>query len=167
MLAIMNNFAFIDLQNTHQGTKTYCWEIDWGKFRKYLAEKYSVSKAYAFIGYIPDNESLYHILRNAGYDLIFKPVIRGENGIPKGNCDADLVLFTIVNKDKYDKAVIVTSDGDFYSLVRYLYENNKLCMVLSSHASTCSRLLKREAKEKINYMFNMRKKLARKVKRCK
>ena len=58
-----------------------------------------------------------------------------------------------------NKAIIVTSDGDFYSLVKYLYQNNKLCCVMSPYVKTCSTLLKKEAKEKLIFMDNLRKKL--------
>ena len=85
-------------------------------------------------------------------------------GKAKGNCDADLVLHAILEKNNYDKAIIVTSDGDFYSLVRHLYENNKLQMVLSPYIETCSKLLKKEAKEKINYMDNLQNKVGKKNK---
>lgn len=47
----------------------------------------------------------------------------------------------------------------FYSLVRHLYETGKLKMVLSPYIRTCSQLLKIEAKEKINYMDNLHKKI--------
>jgi uncharacterized LabA/DUF88 family protein len=82
-----------------------------------------------------------------------------HEGKPKGNCDADLVLHAMLEKDNYEKAVIVTSDGDFYSLVRHLYDTDKLLMVLSPYVQTCSRLLKHEAKEKINYMDNLKGKI--------
>ena len=101
------------------------------------------------------------MLQKAGYILIFKPIILDGEKKPKGNCDADLVLHTILEKDNYDKAVIITSDGDFYSLIRYLYENNKLEMVLSPHVKNCSKLLKKEAKEKINYMDNLKGKIGK------
>jgi len=58
----------------------------------------------------------------------------------------------------------VTSDGDFYSLVKYLYRHDKLKMVMSPHVKTCSVLLKKTAKEKIVYMNNLRKKLEYKEK---
>jgi len=98
-------------------------------------------------------------LQKAGYILIFKPIILDGEGKAKGNCDADLVLHALLEREKYDKAVIVTSDGDFYSLVRYLRENNKLEMVLSPHEKTCSMLLKKEARDKIAYMTNLGKKI--------
>jgi len=158
----MNNYAFIDAQNVHKGIKSLGWSIDWVRFRKYLVDKYSVSTAYLFIGFMQSNQDLYSELQKAGYVLIFKPIIVDNNGKAKGNCDADLVLRAILEKDNYDKAVIITSDGDFYSLVRYLYENNKLEMVLSPYIKTCSKLLKKEAKEKVNYMANLKNKIGKK-----
>ena len=158
----MINYAFIDAQNVHTGIKSLGWKLDWQKFRVYLKEKYSVTVAYLFIGYLPLNKDLYTELQKAGYVLIFKPFIFDKGGKPKGNCDADLVLHSLLEKDKYDRAVIVTSDGDFYSLVQYLYANHKLEMVLSPYVKTCSQLLKKEAKEKINYMENLKGKIGQK-----
>ncbi len=157
----MNNYAFIDAQNVHLGIKSLGWNLDWKKFRVYLKDKYNVSTAHIFIGFLDSNQTLYATLQKAGYILIFKPIILDGDGKAKGNCDADLVLHTILEKDNFDKAIIVTSDGDFYSLIRYLYENKKLEMVLSPYAKTCSKLLKREAKEKINYMSNLNGKIGK------
>ena len=41
----------------------------------------------------------------------------------KGNVDADMVLQALLDYEKYDQTLIVSSDGDFYSLVRHLYDN--------------------------------------------
>ena len=159
-----NNYAFIDTQNVHLGIKSLGWDLDWVKFRVYLKDKYAVNTAYLFIGFIQSNQDLYSSLQKAGYILIFKPIILDKEGKAKGNCDADLVLYTILEKDNYDKAIIVTSDGDFYFLIRYLYENKKLAMVLSPYSKTCSKLLKKEAKENINYMENLYNKIGSKRK---
>lgn len=156
-----NNYAFIDAQNVHLGIKSLGWDLDWKKFRVYLKEKYNVTTAYLFIGFIQTNQDLYSLLQKAGYILIFKPIIFDGEGKAKGNCDADMVLYTILEKENYDKAIIVTSDGDFYSLVKHLYENDKLLFVLSPYVKTCSKLLKKEAKEKIYSMDNLSKKLKR------
>lgn len=157
----MNNFAFIDAQNVHLGIKSLGWHLDWGKFRIYLKDKYSVTTAYLFIGFLDSNQELYSMLQKAGYIIIFKPIIFDGVGKAKGNCDADLVLHAILEKDNFDKAIIVSSDGDFYSLVRYFYQNNKLLFVLSPYVETCSKLLKREAKEKIYLMDNLYLKIGR------
>lgn len=157
-----NNYAFIDSQNLYRGIKSQKWLLDWERFRVYLREKYGVSVAYLFIGYIPEHNDLYDGLQKAGFVLKFKPVLpNGKDGV-KGNVDADLVLQAMIDKDVYDKAVLVSSDGDFYSLVRYLYDNGKLKMVMSPHSDTCSSLLKKTAKEKIVYMDNLRKRIGKK-----
>ena len=93
-----NNYAFIDAQNVHLGIKSLGWDLDWVKFRVYLKDKYAVNTAYLFIGFIQSNQDLYSSLQKAGYILIFKPIILDKEGKAKGNCDADLVLYTILEK---------------------------------------------------------------------
>lgn len=160
MITQENNYAFIDSQNLYLGVKNDLgWKMDYGKFRRYLREKYGVTTAYLFIGFIPTNQAMYSDLQKKGYVLIFKPTLTDKDGHTKGNVDADLVLQAMIDFPNYDKAVIVSSDGDFYCLVKYLYEQNKLRMVLSPYVKTCSTLLKKSAKEKIVYMDNLRQKL--------
>jgi len=154
-----NNFAFIDSQNVNLGVQSLGWKLNWRKFRVYLEEKYDISVAYLFIGYMSQNQGLYSSLQKDGFVLIFKPVIPNKDGDVKGNVDADLVLQVMIDYQNYNKAVIVSSDGDFYSLVRYLYEHNKLEKVMSPYVKTCSSLLKKSSKEKIVFMDNLRKKL--------
>ncbi len=155
----LKNYAFIDSQNLNLGIQNLGWKLDFKRFRIYLKEKYNISVAYLFIGYVPINQDLYSYLQKAGYVLIFKPTIPDKDGNLKGNVDADLVLQAMIDYNNYHKAVIVTSDGDFYSLVKYLYEQNKLLMVISPYVKTCSILLKKSAKEKIVFIDNLRKKL--------
>ena len=155
----LNNYAFIDSQNVNLGVQELGWKLDFRKLRIYLKEKYSVKTAYLFIGYLPENKNLYSSLQKYGYLLIFKPVMKDNKGEPKGNVDADLVLQTMIDYNEYNKAVVVTSDGDFYSLVDYLYRNDKLEIVLSPNKEKCSVLLQKAAREKIWFMDNIRKRL--------
>jgi len=159
-----NNFAFIDSQNLNLGIQKLGWKLDYRKFKIYLTEKYSVKKAYIFIGFVALNQSLYDHLQEAGFILKFKPTIPDTDGKIKGNIDADLVLRATLELNNYDKAVIVSSDGDFYSLVQHLYDNNKLEVVLSPDEENCSNLLKQTAKERVWFMNNLRDKLEYKKK---
>ena len=163
MKKIENNFAFIDGQNLNLGIQELGWKLDFSRFRQYLKEKYAIKTAYYFIGYVSGNQDLYSQLQKAGYILVFKPTIPDNDGKIKGNIDADLVLQTMIDFSEYDKAVIVSSDGDYYSLVKYLYQKNKLRCVMSPYNKTCSSLLKKSAKEKIVFMGNLQKKLEYKV----
>jgi hypothetical protein len=64
-----NNYAFIDAQNVYRGIKSLGWSIDWFRFRKYLTEKYDVTTAYMFLGYVSTNDGLYETLQKAGFIL--------------------------------------------------------------------------------------------------
>lgn len=155
------NFAYIDSQNLNLGIRDLGWDLDFKKFRIYLAEKYSVDKAYIFIGYVSSNAIMYQRLQEYGYILIFKPTLINKKGEIKGNVDADLVLQAMrdYKNELFDQSIIVSSDGDFYCLVDYFYQRNKLRMVMSPCVDTCSVLLRKKAKEKIVFMDNLKKKL--------
>ena len=156
MKKLLNNYAFIDSQNLNLGTQELGWKLDYRKFRVYLKEKYHVERPYLFIGFVALNQKLYDRLQECGFFLKFKPTIPDMDGRIKGNIDADLVLSAILEIDNYDKAVIVSSDGDFYSLVQHLYTIRKLETVLSPDIENCSGLLKQTAKEKIQFMNELR-----------
>src|SRR3989344_9082583 len=158
---IKSNYAFIDGQNLHQSIKEQSWELDYNKFRIYLKEKYKVEKAYLFIGYISDNQDLYTELQESGFLLKFKPVLHKEHGLKQGNVDADLVLNIMRYYPEYNNAVIVTSDGDFDTTVKYLRKKKKLGIVLSPNIEKCSALLKIEAQDKIDFVNNFKNKVAK------
>ncbi|MDO8551210.1 MAG: NYN domain-containing protein [bacterium] len=58
-----------------------------------------------------------------------------------GNVDAELVLHTMIEYKNYQKAIVVSGDGDFFCLVEYLASKNKLLLVLAPNKHY-SRLLK-------------------------
>lgn len=143
------------------GIRNMGWELDWLKFRVYLKEKYHVDKAFVFIGYLAGNEKFYAKLRSFGFILIFKPVVHDDVGAIKGNCDGDMIMYIVSRMHNYDAAIVVTSDGDFYSTVRLLQRRGKLRTVLSPNFHTCSKLLNKEALGKIVYMNELSDKLQR------
>jgi uncharacterized LabA/DUF88 family protein len=153
------NYAFIDGTNLHQSMKRIGWKLDYHRFRVYLGEHYGVTKAYYFLGYMPGNTGLYNSLQTAGYILIFKPILETPDGSVKGNCDAELVLQAMIDIGDYEKALVVSSDGDFYCLVNYLRDNDKLECVLAPNQVLCSKLLKKAARERIYFIDNLRSKI--------
>lgn len=154
-----NNFAFIDNTNVHKGIQMLGWKLDLIKFRKLLAERYGVTRAYMFIGYLAGNQDMYRDFQNMGYTLIFKPTLPNKDGEVKGNCDAELVLQVMIDLNGYEKAVIVTGDGDFQCLVKHLRKMGKLGYVISPNRKWCSILLKREARQNHVFIEEMRLKL--------
>ena len=153
-----NNYAFIDSQNVNLAIRDQGWILDFRRFRKYLEDKYSITNAFIFIGYIDTNQNLYTSLQKDGYILIFKPTLTLPDGKAKGNVDAELVLHTMVEYPNYDKALIVSGDGDFYCLVDYLKGKDKLLKLMIPNRNRYSSLLRKFSKEMV-FMNDLRGKL--------
>ncbi len=144
MIDSLHNCAYIDGSNLHQGMKDLGWNLDYKRFRVWLSDKYDISHAYLFIGHNQKNEWLYKSLSDSGYKLIFKETTRDSSGNIKGNCDSELVLKIVDDYHlwRFWKALIVTSDGDFACVARFLNETKSLLSVISPR-NRCSLLLKR------------------------
>lgn len=147
-----NNYAFIDSQNLNLSIRRAGWILDFARFRVYLKEKYNVSKTFLFIGFVKENEKLYAFLKHAGYSCIFKPTLEYKDGTTKGNCDAELVLHTMIEFKNFERAVIVSGDGDFYCLVDYLKKQKKLEQILIPNEKCYSALLKGVGESKHKYL---------------
>jgi uncharacterized LabA/DUF88 family protein len=153
-----NNFAFIDSQNLNLSIREQGWVLDFARFRVYLADKYGIAKAFVFIGYLRENEPLYTSLRKDGYSLVFKPTLLLPEGGVKGNVDAELVLHAMIEYANYDKALIVTGDGDFYCLVEYLLKKDKILNLMIPNQKKYSSLY-RIIRTEMVFMNDLRGKL--------
>jgi len=153
-----NNYAFIDSQNLNLSIRNQGWVLDFRRFRRYLEDKCGVTEAFLFIGYVPENQDLYTNLQKYGYILIFKPTLKLPTGKVKGNVDAELVLHAMIEYERYDKALIVTGDGDLYCLVDYLVRNDKLLKLMIPNKNKFSSLF-RKIMPRIVFMNNLKGKL--------
>ena len=94
-----------------------------------MRDKYNVEKAFLFIGRVKGNEKLYKFLEGVGYDVIYKETLEyrdGKESYIKGNVDAELVLHCMIEFPNFDKAIIVSGDGDYLCLIEYLHSKGKL-----------------------------------------
>lgn len=153
-----NNYAFIDSQNLNLAIIAQGWKINWAKFRQYLKDKYSISKAFLFLGYVATNQTMYTSLQAKGYILIFKPTLILPNGKVKGNVDSELLLHAMIEYSNYDKAVIVTGDGDYYCLIDHLKREDKLKKLIIPNRNRYSSLLRGFTSD-MSFMNDLKKKL--------
>jgi len=155
-----NNYAFIDSQNLNLSIQSLGWKLDFHRFRIYLKEKYEVKKAFLFIGLIEGNNKLYTSLQDAGFICIFKPTLKYKDGTTKGNCDAELVLQAMIEYESFEKAVIVTGDGDFHCLINHFIQHEKLKAVIIPNKFSFSALLKMNfVKPYLRFMNDLQAKL--------
>lgn len=152
------NYAFVDSQNLNLSIRDQGWALDFGKFFRYLQDRFDVAQAFLFIGYVRENQSLYKALQKIGYIVVFKPTLRLPNDTVKGNVDAELVLHAMIEYANYERAVIVTGDGDFFCLVEHLKIQNKLGLLVVPNKYKFSSLL-RKFNDSISFLNNTREKL--------
>ncbi len=144
--AVKVNIAYIDAANLDRAMRDLHWKLDYKKFRVWLKDKYKIEHAYIFIGLIPKYKDLYTYFQQCGFTIVFKEVIYQGTGVPKGNCDTDLIMQAIDDayERKLEKALLVSSDGDYAPLVKKLQTRDQFLGILSpAPAKKCSILLKR------------------------
>jgi uncharacterized LabA/DUF88 family protein len=145
-----NNYAFIDGQNLHMATskrETNPWKVDLSRFRIYLEQKYEVSKAFYFLGYLDEaQEALYESIQSAGFILVFREHTSLMLGKKKGNVDSDLILHVMKKlyyAEPFGKVVLVSGDGDYKQLVDFLVTEGRLKKILFPDGRRASSLYKK------------------------
>ncbi len=146
----LRNIAYIDGQNLHMGTAKSepRWLIDLARLRVYLEQKYDVDRAYYYLGYVQEGasiERLYETIQAAGFILVFREHNSAMLGKKKGNVDAD-IIFSVMKrlylKDRFNKVVLVSGDGDYKMMVDFLIEQGKFAKILFPNRRFSSSLYK-------------------------
>ena len=143
----INNYAFIDGQNLDKSIKKQGLKLNYKKFREFLSDKFGVSKAFYFIGYMQEyTNGFYKDLRVCNYTLSFRKPVIDSDGKIKANVDANLITHVMMKLNSYNKAVIVAGDSDYYCLCKYLIRQNKLCQVIVPCKAKCPKIYKNNLK---------------------
>jgi len=177
------NIAFVDGQNLRFGT-TKChscantlgielreikykdcvcgtaWKVNLSKFRIYLKDKYSVSEAYYFLGYLDDkNIDLYNKIQKAGFIVVFKEHSNLSKSKKKGNIDTDMVfeiMKNLIDNQNFSKIILISGDGDYKKLVNYLISKNRFEKILFPNKKFASSLYYELGSEKFDYLENLK-----------
>jgi len=140
------NIAFVDGQNLHLGTTKHPdlpWRIDLARFRVYLTEKYSIDTAYYYLGYpSAQNNDLYEELQSAGFVIRFRDHVPNSLSAKKGNVDTDIVfdIMLAIYKNEIKNVLLVSGDGDYAKMVRFLVKEKKLLKLLFPNQKRASAL---------------------------
>lgn len=146
----ISNYAFIDGQNLYMGTakrEVDPWKVNLARLRVYLTQKYNVSQAYYFLGFLDESQqSLYESIQKAGFILLFREHTSLMLGKKKGNVDSDIIFHVmkkLYDRESFDKVVLVSGDGDYKLLVDFLVAESRLEKVLFPDAARASSLYKK------------------------
>jgi uncharacterized LabA/DUF88 family protein len=155
-----NNLAFIDGQNLYLGTKQDNWTVDLSKLKIYLKDKYKVSEAYYFLGYLnEENDELYKEIQRAGFIVVFKEHNQYVATKKKGNVDTDIVfeiMKSLLENKNFEKIVLVSGDGDYKKVVDYLIKKDRFKKILFPNKKFASSLYKILGSEYFDYLENLK-----------
>ena len=77
----------------------------------------------------------YSKLEKFGYELYLKPVklYEQDDGTTKrkANCDVDMTFYLMKEKDNFNRAIILSGDGDFLPVLKYLKNQGKEIIILA------------------------------------
>ncbi len=139
--------VYIDAQNLHKKTLEYHWLIDREKFYVYLRQNCKADVIYYAIWYIQRYDTLYTYLSSIGYTMLFKKVTLFSDGTIKWNVDIDIAIRSIFDlfEEWLTKAIVVSNDWDYNTLVDVLKEKNVFDRLLLPDGATASQQLKQSA----------------------
>ncbi|TSC72431.1 MAG: hypothetical protein G01um101438_515 [Parcubacteria group bacterium Gr01-1014_38] len=88
----------------------------------------------------------YRKLQSFGYELYLKPVklYDQDDGSTKrkANCDVDMAFRLMKEKENFDRAVILSGDGDFLPVLKYLREEREEIIILARGSRTAREIRK-------------------------
>ena len=139
---------YIDMANLSAECKLKSYNIDYEKFFVWFSDKYKYDNIFLFTGFLEKYTHTYEVNKIIGYKYFFKEAVfnKDENKI-KANCDVDIAIHGTIDtiENNLNEAILVTSDGDFASLVKFWKERSvKVRIISPADGERCSYLLKKD-----------------------
>lgn len=158
----------IDASNIYYAVSNEGWQVNWEKFIIYLNQNYNIILPIFYCGIESKNVFLskhtgssesdfikskkqklhfFKILKTYGYRVKSKPVTQVYDSTSgkfnrKCNFDVEIVIDAIRYLNDYDVFMLVSGDGDFIPLVKYIKGKYKKVIVISHKHHTNNGLVK-------------------------
>jgi len=151
--------VFVDVSNMYHSAKhLYQTKVNFGRVLKEAVGNRKLIRAIAYVikAKSLEEENFFEALSKQGFEVKSKDLQVFLGGQKKGDWDVGISIDAVLLADKLDTVVLVTGDGDFIPLVRYL-KLNKGCLVeIMAFGESCSSKLKEEADRFIDLSENKR-----------
>ena len=122
---------FVDVQNMYYSAKNlFSKKVNFQEILKsaIAGRKLIRSIAYVINAQTKEEQAFFDALSKQGFEVKMKDLQIFPGGMKKGDWDVGIGVDTIKLGEKLDVIVLVTGDGDFIPLIKYLQEN-KGCLV--------------------------------------
>lgn len=155
----MKTFVFIDASNLfYGGEKSLGWKIDYQinetvplknlenhltKTLRSENEKLNEAEILLISRHL-QRVKFYIRLEAFGYQLFLKPVklYEQEDGTTKrkANCDVDMAFHLMKERDEFDRVIVLSGNGDFLPVLKYLKQIGKQVLVFSRGQRTAKEI---------------------------
>ncbi|OGF63483.1 hypothetical protein A2926_01750 [Candidatus Giovannonibacteria bacterium RIFCSPLOWO2_01_FULL_44_40] len=144
-------YVFIDAENLFYSQRTLGWRISYEKLMKYFKEECGKeTKCFIYKGvdeHNLDQKKFLDMLDINGYIVrtrVVKKIKDHKGGYKwKNNLDMELAFEMDDAKDKYDTAVLISGDSDFYVPIDRIKKAGKRIIVMSTRGHIAKELLER------------------------
>jgi uncharacterized LabA/DUF88 family protein len=147
------NILYIDAANLILTARDFQLEYNIYWLLEYLKFRYKIAHCIYFTGRFTDSAKDYDFLSSLGVEMVFKEIYRETDKV-KANCDVEIshrVTFDIEN-NQVGKVILISGDGDFYSLLKYVEGTQRETKLLGIHPRKTSKLYKVGMKFNLTYL---------------
>jgi len=145
--------VFIDVANMYHSAKNlFQCRVDFGQVLKEAVSGRKLIRAiaYAIKTKTGEEESFLGALEKQGFEVKVKDLQIFLSGVKKADWDVGIAVDAIRIAPKLDVIILVTGDGDFTPLVRFLRDNKGCIVEVMAFQKTCSSKLIEEADDFID-----------------
>ncbi|MBD3262001.1 MAG: NYN domain-containing protein [Candidatus Altiarchaeales archaeon] len=145
--------VFVDVQNMYYSAMhLYDSKVDFNKILRDAVAKRTLIRAFAYVikADVKEEESFFDALESIGFEVKSKDLQVFWGGHKKGDWDVGIAMDAIREAPKLDTIVLVSGDGDFTELVKYLKGRGCRVEVMAFKKSASSKLI-----EEADYFHNL------------
>lgn len=135
--------VFVDVQNMYYSARAlYEQYANFGEILKEAVGERHLVRAFAYVikADQEDENSFFTALQDRGYELRAKDLQTFYGGNKKGDWDVGLAMDVVRLVSKLDVVVLVSGDGDFVELLRYVKAHGCKAEVMAFGSSASSAL---------------------------
>lgn len=145
--------VLVDIQNMYYSARVLYKKKT--NFKEILKEAVAGRKLIRAIGYGIKTEEetekkFFESLEKAGYEVMTKDLQIFKGGMKKGDWDVGIAIDAIKLANNLDVIVLVSGDGDYIPLVKYLQFNKGVRVEIMAFKESCSHKLIEEADDFVN-----------------
>lgn len=136
--------VFIDVQNMYYSARNiFSRKVNFENIVKETVGDGRLVRARAFTISTEGGEeqAFFDALRKVGIEVVSKELLEYDSGAKKGDWDVGITIDIVRMLDMLDVVVLVSGDGDFEPLVRYIKGRGRIAHVASFRESTSTALV--------------------------